>query len=75
MYHESIIFGRCRVQLTCEHGNCWMMITVFGDGHDDARRQLLAQGWSLHRGKQLCPTHSREALQRNNSKVVKAWGI
>jgi hypothetical protein len=75
MYHEAIIGGRTRVQLTCEGRNCAKMVQAFGDDHNDAQRQLLALGWGLHRGRQLCPAHCREVSRRSNRQAAKVMSV
>lgn len=60
MYHESIVAGRCRVQLTCDaKPECSAMVTAFGSSFIAAQDELLrlGWGWGLYKTRQLCPKH------------------
>jgi hypothetical protein len=64
MYTESADDNFVTVYLVCDRPDCTNSIMVFTPTHEECQHALLATGWSLYRGKQLCPAHTRAVRRR-----------
>jgi len=74
MYFEETVADKCHVSLTCDR-DCLQQVRVVADNHEDAQMQLYRMGWSLYRGKQLCPTHTRQVAKRLNRNAARALSV